>query len=103
VHAEPGRFTAKISKRERRGKILIDTLRNQRDATAIASYSVRARPGAPVAMPLAWDELDPAASRAPVWSVREAAARLDEPDPWKAFEASRRVLGKPAQERVRID
>ena len=53
----PGRFTATMAKAKRRGKIFIDWLRNQRGATAVLPYSVRAREGAPVAVPIAWDEL----------------------------------------------
>ncbi|MBZ6377875.1 DNA ligase D [Pacificimonas flava] len=55
--AEPDRFTATTSKAKRKGKIFIDWLRNQRGSTAVVPYSVRARPGAPVAAPIAWHEL----------------------------------------------
>ena len=101
VREAPDRYTALFSKRKRHGKILIDTLRNQRDATAIASYSLRARPGAPVAIPLGWDELDLRAEGPPTWSIREAPERLAMDDPWQAFEASRRVLTARARVRVR--
>jgi len=46
-----------MSKAKRKGKIFIDYLRNQRGSTAILPYSARARPGAPVAIPIAWGEL----------------------------------------------
>lgn len=55
--AEPDRFVATMSKAKRKGKIFIDWLRNQRGSTAIMPYSVRARPGAPVAVPVSWLEL----------------------------------------------
>jgi bifunctional non-homologous end joining protein LigD len=55
--AEPERFVATMSKAKRKGKIFIDYLRNQRGSTAILPYSARARPGAPVAVPIAWGEL----------------------------------------------
>ena len=55
--AEPDRFTATMSKAKRKGKILIDWLRNQRGSTAVVPYSARARSGAPVAVPIAWSEL----------------------------------------------
>jgi len=56
--AEPDRFIANMSKAKRTGKIFVDYLRNQRGATAVLPYSARAREGAPVAVPIAWDELD---------------------------------------------
>jgi bifunctional non-homologous end joining protein LigD len=56
--AEPDRFVANMSKAKRVGKIFIDYLRNQRGATAVVPYSARARAGAPVAVPIAWGELD---------------------------------------------
>jgi bifunctional non-homologous end joining protein LigD len=58
AQAEPERFTANIRKVERKGRIFLDYLRNQRGATAIMPYSARARDGAPVAAPIAWEELD---------------------------------------------
>jgi len=56
--AEPQTFTANIRKVERKGRIFLDWLRNQRGATAVMPYSARAREGAPVAAPIAWNELD---------------------------------------------
>ena len=55
--AEPDRFTATMSKAKRKGRIFVDWLRNQRGSTAIMPYAVRARPDAPVAAPITWDEL----------------------------------------------
>ena len=55
--AEPERFTATMSKAKRKDRIFIDWLRNQRGSTAVVPYSVRARSGAPVAVPVAWNEL----------------------------------------------
>jgi bifunctional non-homologous end joining protein LigD len=54
---EPKRFTATMSKAKRKGRIFIDWLRNERGATAIAPFSLRARPGAPAAVPVSWKEL----------------------------------------------
>src|SRR5205823_14072449 len=58
AEAEPEMFTANIRKVERKGRIFLDWLRNQRGATAVMPYSARAREGAPVAAPIAWEELD---------------------------------------------
>ena len=55
--AEPDRFTATMSKEKRKGRIFIDWLRNQRGSTAVMPYSARARENAPVAAPVAWNEL----------------------------------------------
>jgi bifunctional non-homologous end joining protein LigD len=58
AEAEPEMFTANIRKVQRKGRIFLDWLRNQRGSTAVMPYSARAREGAPVAAPIAWDELE---------------------------------------------
>jgi len=58
AEAEPETFTANIRKVERKGRIFLDWLRNQRGATAVMPYSARGREGAPVAAPVTWEELD---------------------------------------------
>jgi bifunctional non-homologous end joining protein LigD len=58
AEADPKRFTVALPKKERRGRIFLDFLRNQRTATAIMPYSARARAGMPVAAPVGWDELE---------------------------------------------
>ncbi|QIL03134.1 DNA ligase D [Sphingomonas sinipercae] len=58
AEAEPERFTANMRKVQRKGRIFLDWLRNQRGSTAVLPYSVRAREGAPVCAPIAWEELD---------------------------------------------
>lgn len=58
AEAAPERFTTALPKPQRRGRIFLDFLRNQRTATAIQPYSARARAGMPVATPVDWDELE---------------------------------------------
>jgi bifunctional non-homologous end joining protein LigD len=71
--AAPDRFTAALSKAKRGGKIFVDYLRNQRGATAVMPYSVRARQNAPVAVPLSWEELRDI-DKASHWHVDDAKA-----------------------------
>ena len=76
AQAEPERFTANLKKVERKGRIFIDYLRNQRGATAVLPYVARARPGAPVAVPVGWTELRDIETPQK-WSVRDAAALIE--------------------------
>jgi bifunctional non-homologous end joining protein LigD len=91
----PARYLTKIAKADRRGRIFIDYLRNDPTSTAIAPYSTRARPGAPVAMPLSWDELsedvDPAAFH--IGSVPQRLKTLRQ-DPWADIFKTRQALPK---------
>ncbi|MBB2206592.1 DNA ligase D [Gluconacetobacter takamatsuzukensis] len=93
----PDRFIATITKAKRHGKILLDYLRNQRGATSVAPYSTRARPGAPVSMPLAWDELGAIVGSAQ-FTVGNAMARLASlrTDPWEGFHAARCPVPSPS-------
>lgn len=81
---EPDRFTSNIRKATRKGKMFVDYLRNERGATAVAPYSTRAKPGAPVATPVSWDEVE-ALEAANVFSLGEAAARAQGADPWPGY------------------
>jgi bifunctional non-homologous end joining protein LigD len=91
VRSEPRAYVAEASKARRKGKVFIDYLRNYRGASAIVPYSTRARAGAPVAMPLRWDELgsEPLGN---AWTIKNAGERLAQPDPWKEFWTSRQSL-----------
>lgn len=91
---EPDRFTATMSKAKRKGRIFIDWLRNERGSTAIAPYSTRARQGAPVAMPVTWNELKNLEA-ANLFHIEDAARRLDDPDPWAEAGGWRQSITKP--------
>jgi bifunctional non-homologous end joining protein LigD len=89
AEADRERLTTSASKAKRPGKIYLDFLRNGRGATAIGSYSTRAREGAPVAVPVRWDELDGGLrpDRYTVGNVRRRLASL-RGDPWEGFDAA---------------
>lgn len=101
VSTFPDRFVATLSKARRKNKIFIDYLRNALGATAIAPYSVRARSNAPVAMPIAWDELA-TDTRFGYFNVKNAPARLSSvADPWARFFSVRQTVTKAMLNRVR--
>ena len=75
VAAAPGAYVATMSKAKRTGRIFIDYFRNDYTATAIADYSVRARPGARVALPIDWRELRDLES-ASQFTMKDVLARL---------------------------
>jgi bifunctional non-homologous end joining protein LigD len=89
----PDRYVATITKSKRQGKILVDYLRNQRGATAVAAYSTRARPGAQVSAPVTWEELANGA-KAQDFTVTTMPARLQalRRDPWEGFAQAARPL-----------
>jgi bifunctional non-homologous end joining protein LigD len=90
---QPERYTTSAVKAERPGKIFIDYLRNARGQTAVAPYSTRARPGAPVACPLAWEELSgtPGSDAFTVATIRQRLAGLSQ-DPWAELPTLRQTL-----------
>jgi bifunctional non-homologous end joining protein LigD len=86
VDRDPARFTLEQRKADRGGRIFIDTNRNGYAQSAIATYSVRARAGAPVAVPLDWSELRKKSFRPDAYNIRNVFQRLQKfPDPWKDF------------------
>ncbi|RAJ45517.1 bifunctional non-homologous end joining protein LigD [Kitasatospora sp. SolWspMP-SS2h] len=94
----PDLLTTEARKAARRGRLYLDVQRNGYGQTAVTPYAVRALPGAPVATPLGWDELDDPALTPRRWTAATLAERLLAPDPWRPAARSR-SLG-PARRRL---
>lgn len=88
----PKRFTAKMGPKNRVGKIFIDYLRNGRGASTVAAWSVRARPGLPVSVPIRHDELESLDSAAQ-WTIDTLWSLLDslDGDPWEGYSNTQRI------------
>ena len=98
AQAHPLEFIATAAKAQRGGKIYLDYLRNSRGATSVASYSLRARSGAPVAMPLRWSELGKLKSGRD-FDIRSAPKRMARlrSDPWAGIDDVRQDLNNIAR------
>src|SRR5581483_5898481 len=97
VRRQPDLFTEQFGKAGRHDKILIDYLRNNRTNTSIAAYSTRAKPDAPVSVPLTWTELSP--KRTPDrFTINTVPARLGRlrSDPWKDYWRAKQTIPRNA-------
>jgi bifunctional non-homologous end joining protein LigD len=96
VEQDPKRLTMEWSRAKRGDRIYVDVGRNAYAQHAAAPYSVRAKPGAPVATPLRWDELGDRRLGPRRWTIRSLPDRLAEVgDPWKDIARHARALPKP--------
>ena len=82
-HKWPERYTSNVRKANRKNKIFIDWIRNARGATSVSAYSLRARKGALVSMPISWDELYTVAPDG--INMWDALKRIEGNDPWEDF------------------
>jgi bifunctional non-homologous end joining protein LigD len=90
---DPDRLTTAWRKEKRGGRVLVDTARNTYAQTVVAPYAVRALPAAPVAVPLAWEELEDPGLHAQRWTLRTLPERLDAVgDPWAGIARHARAL-----------
>jgi bifunctional non-homologous end joining protein LigD len=98
VADSPERYLIKMTKKLRTGRIFLDYLRNDRKATAVAPLSPRARPGAPVSMPIAWNQvrkgLDPQR-----FTIRTAPGLMTRSEAWKEYDDAAQPL-EPAIRRL---
>jgi len=98
---DPAKYVPTMAKHLRAGKIFVDYLRNARGSTAVAPYSTRARPGAPVSTPIAWSEIaDTPPDAFGVRNLRERLGRLRR-DPWVGFRECRQSITKEMGETAR--
>ncbi|MET9430585.1 non-homologous end-joining DNA ligase [Streptomyces sp. NPDC003036] len=95
----PDALTTAARKQARGGRLYLDVQRNGYAQTAVAPWSVRALPGAPVAAPLTWEQLDEPATHARRWTVRDALEQA-RTRPWDAEAARPRALGPAARRRL---
>lgn len=101
VRRYPHELTTQVRKNKRKRRIFVDYLRNEYAQTAVAPYSLRARPGAPVATPVEWDELSSPGMGARRYTLDNLFLRLSRKgDPWKRMGSRARTLKGP---RERLD
>ncbi|MFZ5476964.1 MAG: non-homologous end-joining DNA ligase [Myxococcota bacterium] len=100
VRAEPDRYTAQALKKKRVGKVFVDWLRNAPTATAVGTWSPRARPGAPICVPVSWEEL-PSLGRGDRWRLRDVEERLAL-DVWPDLATVRQALSSKARARFGV-
>ncbi|BCM70659.1 hypothetical protein EASAB2608_05993 [Streptomyces sp. EAS-AB2608] len=94
----PDRLTTAARKQDRGDRLYLDVQRNAYAQTAVAPYTVRARPGAPVAVPLTWEQLEDPGVDARRWTIADAVDQA-RTDPWAELPARGRALG-PARRRL---
>jgi bifunctional non-homologous end joining protein LigD len=99
--ASPDRYTLDVSKAKRKGRLLLDYLRNTRGATAVEVFSTRARMGATVSAPVTWDELE-AGIRSDAFNIYNLPERLKKlkQDPWKEYGTVKQSITVPMKKRL---
>lgn len=82
----PERFRAKMGAQNRKGKLFVEYLRNNRGSSTVSAYSARARPGLGVSVPLAWDEVADTAA-GDQWTIANLHERFEslKRDPWAGY------------------
>ena len=99
----PKYFSAKMGKQNRRDKIFVDYLRNNRGSSTVAAFSLRARPGMGASVPIGWDELD-ATTSGDQWNIGNLHERLEtlKTDPWSEYPKTRQRIIASMKKRLGI-
>jgi bifunctional non-homologous end joining protein LigD len=97
----PTHFAAKMGAQNRKKKIFVDYLRNNRGSSTVAAFSARARPGLGVSVPLAWDEV-PDTQAGDQWTIANLHERLDamKADPWAGYAKTRQRITAAMKKRL---
>jgi len=94
-HPDDLTLETRIAKRQ--GRLFLDTTRNAYAQTGVAPFAVRARPGAPVATPLAWEELDDRKLDSETFRLSNVRRRIEAPDPWRNVMRRKQSLRRAVQ------
>jgi bifunctional non-homologous end joining protein LigD len=99
--ALPKHFAAKMGAQNRKGRIFIDYLRNNRGSSTVCAYSLRARPGLGVSVPLAWDEV-PGTTAGDQWTIANVNERLNalKSDPWADYAKTKQRITATMRRRL---
>lgn len=97
----PDYFSAKMGKQNRRDKIFVDYLRNNRGSSTVSAFSLRARPGMGASVPIDWDEL-PTTTSGDQWNIFNLHERLDglKKDPWRDYPKTRQRITAAMKKRL---
>lgn len=103
VRRRPADITTEFMKNKRGKRLFLDTNRNGMAQTVVPAFAIRAKDGAPVSMPIDWDELKNCGLNARSWRMENASQRMqDRPDPWRNFARSARSLSAAADRLAKL-
>lgn len=98
----PDKITLDMAKVKRKGKIFLDTLRNQFGALAVAPYSLRAKPGATIATPVEWKELKRSSFNSQAYNIENIFEYLNKTNPWPDFFKKKQSLLEPHKKLIKL-
>jgi bifunctional non-homologous end joining protein LigD len=103
VSRDPDHLTIEARKEQRKGRLLIDVMRNAYAQTAVAAYAVRAKPGAPISTPVTWQEVGSSRLTSQRYTLRNMSRLLEQrPDPWAGMFRQAHSLTEPARRLQRL-